>query len=178
MRKKWPRVLMAGMLVAVGGLYPLLAAPAHRIDKVHYALIRNGMTLEEVESILGAPPGNYDWAVPTGEGEILIYSGSPPKRSTEYFEDTPSGKRRTAHYSANGFFWHLSSGKLTKSSYTDVIWSKFVDPDLPLVTSKSWTSRHGHCTVWFDPEERVAYKNLLGSRIEPPWHNWRRWFLW
>ena len=59
---RWPRRLIALFLVGVLGLYPLLAPPPHRIDKAHCDLIKEGMTKDEVESIFGAPPGEYDFA--------------------------------------------------------------------------------------------------------------------
>jgi hypothetical protein len=37
-----------------------LFAPRHHIDREHFALIQEGMTEAQVESIVGAPAGNYD----------------------------------------------------------------------------------------------------------------------
>ena len=60
--RKWARLLTAGILVALAGLYPLLAPPPHRIDQAHFERITNGMTREQVESMFGVPAGEYDWA--------------------------------------------------------------------------------------------------------------------
>ena len=41
----------------------------------------------------------------------------------------------------------------------------------------SWISHHGVGTVWFDEQWRVTGKSSWGeTSIEPPWHNWRKWF--
>jgi transcriptional regulator with XRE-family HTH domain len=51
-------------------LYPLLAPRAHRIDQAHFERIAKGMTREQVESIFGAAPGEYDWAEPD---QVAVY---------------------------------------------------------------------------------------------------------
>jgi hypothetical protein len=53
--------------VAVAGVAGFcLLGPRHHIDREHFDLIKEGMTEVEVESILGAPAGNYDGFVETG----------------------------------------------------------------------------------------------------------------
>lgn len=64
MKRRCGRALLFALLVTILFFYPMLAPPVHRIDSDHYALIRNGMSLDEVELILGVPAGRYDWALP------------------------------------------------------------------------------------------------------------------
>jgi len=65
---RWRRRLIALSLISLLGLYPLLAPPPHRIDQAHCDLIKEGMTKDEVESIFGVPPGEYDFAEQTFSG--------------------------------------------------------------------------------------------------------------
>jgi hypothetical protein len=59
MRRFWKLALLAMLLVGITFFYPLLAPIHHRIEPAHFQLIRDGMTLQQVEAILGAPPGEY-----------------------------------------------------------------------------------------------------------------------
>jgi hypothetical protein len=58
-------ILLLGLLAVVlfavgaGGLLLLERTPQHRINEEGFAEIREGMTLAEVEVILGVPPGHY-----------------------------------------------------------------------------------------------------------------------
>src|SRR5882724_1665622 len=62
MKCRFGRGLLVALLLMILFFYPMLASPVHRIDSDHF--IRNGMSLDEVELILGVPAGHYDWAVP------------------------------------------------------------------------------------------------------------------
>jgi hypothetical protein len=56
------RLLLVGLVAAVllaGGLFLRLAYPRHDISPEGYERIDVGMTLEEVEAILGGPPGDH-----------------------------------------------------------------------------------------------------------------------
>ena len=64
MKCRFGRGLLLALLLMILFFYPMLAPPVHRIDADHFALIHNGMSLDEVELILGVPAGHYDWAVP------------------------------------------------------------------------------------------------------------------
>src|SRR5882672_2689865 len=115
--------LVLALLLIILFFYPMLAPPVHRIDADHYALIRNGMSLDEVELVFGVPAGHYDWAV---------------RKNPRLFV-------------------------------------------APMITNEvrqvSWISRHGVGTVWFDEQMRVVGKSSWGeTSVEPPWHNWRKWF--
>src|SRR5262245_24874963 len=60
------KIVLVGAVVAVSFLYPLLAPTAHRIDRAHFDLIKDGLTRTDVEAIFGVPPGEYDWAEQDG----------------------------------------------------------------------------------------------------------------
>ncbi len=62
MCRLWSRLILVGLILSITFLYPLLAPPAHRIDKAHFEMIQPGMTRAEVEAIFGVPPGEYNWA--------------------------------------------------------------------------------------------------------------------
>src|SRR5437870_2426231 len=51
--------LLATLLVGIAFFYPLLAPIRHRIDPDHFKSIRDGMSLPQVEAIIGVPPGEY-----------------------------------------------------------------------------------------------------------------------
>jgi hypothetical protein len=60
----WRRVLLIlgalGLLAVVGVLVLVwLPRPGDRITRETFEQIRDGMTLDEVEAIIGAPPGEY-----------------------------------------------------------------------------------------------------------------------
>jgi hypothetical protein len=77
MRKR-PLLLCLALLALVGlsgGLLVLLTHPRHRINQESYERIKEGMTLEEVEAILGGPPGNYT----RGRYGMLPYLALPLK---------------------------------------------------------------------------------------------------
>ena len=52
MKRRFGRGLLVALLLMILFFYPMLAPPVHRIDADHYALIRNGMSLDEVERTL------------------------------------------------------------------------------------------------------------------------------
>ena len=64
MRRYLKHGVPVGLFLLVTLFYPLLAPTPHRIDEAHFKQIRIGMTLEEVASIFGAPPGKYDGRFP------------------------------------------------------------------------------------------------------------------
>jgi len=80
------RSLVLGLpfLLAIGAFMSYLIRPGAHIDRAHYEQIKPGMTLAEVEAIIGAPPGKhggYDlnayfwsWEL-TPDGGIKFYPG-------------------------------------------------------------------------------------------------------
>ena len=148
--RRCTRWSIAVIVVGLLGLYPLLAPPAHRIDKEHFELIQEGMTLAKVESIFGQPAGNYDWAI-TEEWVVWSVAFSPDGRRIA----TAPARWKQGRYVTTLFL--DTSGRST---------------------TKTWTGRHGTCTISFDDELRVTGKMGWGeSRVEPPWQKWwKQWF--
>jgi hypothetical protein len=65
------RLLLLGgviLFLAVGVLIWCLTRPNPQIDRERFGQLKDGMTLAEVEAILGAPPGNYGGGDPNGYG--------------------------------------------------------------------------------------------------------------
>jgi hypothetical protein len=173
--RKWARLLVAGFIVTLLGLYPLLAPPIHRIDKDHAELIKQGMTYAEVESVFGQPPGNYDWAV-ADEANIWVWdvaTGAKLRGLNSYSTLVIDG------FSSDSSLWGeaatitLPSRTKTRTYTTWLLGARFG------VNAKSWTSRHGTCTIFFDEELRVtgSMTDWGHTRVEPPWLKWRqKWF--
>jgi hypothetical protein len=162
MKCRFGRGSLVALLLMILLFYPMLAPPVHRIDADHFALICNGMSLDEVERILGVPAGNYDWAVP--KPPSVYHVGLLVTSTTSYaltIDERPVSATtfvRTADFDKDGML------------------------DLVIIDSRfdrqaSWISRHGAGTIWFDEQWRVTGKGGWGeTSLEPPWHNWRKWF--
>jgi hypothetical protein len=167
--RKWQRLSIAGLLICLLGLYPLLAPPAHRIDQDHFDLIHNGMTLGEVESIFGQPAGNYDWAVAEGANVwFLDFAGA------NFTLDVSGGRRLlplgtlSVDFDGDGFLdLHVAK---SQGGLRTVVWSDLTGS---CRAAKTWTSRHGTCTIAFDQHGRVSGNAGWGeSRVLPPWQTW------
>jgi hypothetical protein len=143
------RAAILVLLVLITLFFPLLAPPAHRIDDTHFALIQEGMTEAEVEAILGAPAGNYDWAVQDEASRFRMF-------------------RVTLAYSS---YQHRIAAaervlKVPASLRVDVSGQK-----------KIWISRHGAFYAALDQQGKVLFKGNPGkTRIDPPWQRWWRKF--
>jgi hypothetical protein len=90
MRDHWRYIWMIGVTLFVGvGMVALLIALLHRrFQPENQTAIRPGMTLQQVEDLLGGPPGDYGWfwfgsSMMTMEGAVV------PPGSTEmvWFND-------------------------------------------------------------------------------------------
>lgn len=67
--------------------------------------------------------------------------------------------------------WDLSNVNVSPFVANSVVTVDYVAPN-----SRTWTSRHGAATIHFDQHNRVISKSAWGeTRLEPPWHNWRKW---
>ena len=171
----WLRLPIAGLLALLLGFYPLLAPPAHRIDKDHFELIQKGMTLAEVEAIFCQPPGNYNWAVADGATIWLWDAATGNKIETGAAGNIPKYQTIVVDAFSGDALWSdvvaVASSKTTKTRY-------FTTLMVAVANTKTWTSRHGTCTIWFDENSRVSGKtDWEKSRVEPPWSKWwKKWF--
>lgn len=171
--RNWQRLSIAGVLICLLGLYPLLAPPAHRIDKDHFELIQNGMTLAEVESIFGQPAGNYDWAV-ADQSQVWFFDFAVAQKPwVGGGNNLQSGAvvvNEVTFDLTGQQAWVAGAAKLSKPRI--LIWTELVG-HVQSTHSKNWTSRHGACTIGFDRNGRVGYKTHWGdSRVVPPWLAW------
>jgi hypothetical protein len=160
MKCRFGRGLLVALLLTILFFYPLQAPPPHRIDADHYALIRNGMSLDEVELILGVPAGRYDWAVPKSPSIVIWDSFST--------DNVPT---------ISGIVDARSASPTTFVSAVDFDYADVVFSGSRVGRQVRWIGRHGAGTIWFDDQWRVVGKSGWGeTNLEPPWHNWRNWF--
>jgi len=168
--RKWRRLSIAGLLVCLLGLYPLLAPPAHRIDKEHFDLIRNGMTLAEVKSIFGQSAGNYDWAV-TDDARTWSFTVT----NLNVLAATSDIQAEVAvlnelNVDLLAQIETINIAKLSKPR--TVVWTT-LSRQIRSSDTQAWISRHGAGAVWFDRDGRVSHKSDWGeSRVVPPWQAW------
>ena len=102
----------------------------------------------------GQSPGEYDWAVAEDPGVWLWnFAGTNQKVWTSA---AISADSNTATAESLG----VALAAATTSKATKV---RYVTTKLFLGTrinvNRSWTSRHGACTIWFDDNFRVAGKS-------------------
>jgi hypothetical protein len=170
MKRRCSRGLLVALLLMILFFFPMLAPPVHRIDSDHFALIRNGMSLDEVELILGVPAGRYDWAVPKSRSIVIWDSFST--------DNVPNFTLTSTTFPLTIDASQVSATAIV----TAVDFDSDGMPDLVIAGSRvgrqvRWISRHGAGTIWFDEQRRVIGKSSWGeTSIEPPWHNWRKWF--
>ena len=162
--------LPVGLLLLVTFFYPMLAPTAHRIDEAHFEQISVGMTLEEVESRFGTPAGSYDWAVAKDPSIVFwdVATGLVVNEGQTISSVTVNPAADDA------IVWEFRSAQRSQKLYTSLVTSFTLQHRSSI--SRTWTSRHGTCTIYFDEHNRVTCKTGWGeSRLEPPWHNWRKW---
>jgi hypothetical protein len=160
--RKWSRLLIAGIVVSLLGLYPLLAPTPHRIDEAHFDQIQ-----------FGAPAGNYDWAV-AKDPAIVLWDVSTGLIINEVYLT-----RKVSSVTINRALDDATAWDITFAQPFQEL-SANID-NLTVIriarTSRTWTSRHGTGTIHFDQHNRVTGKSGWGeTRLEPPWHSWRKWF--
>jgi hypothetical protein len=82
------RRLLLGVLGAVAlvacGLFAWLLLPRPGVTRANYERIQEGMTLPEVEGILGGLPGNYS-RFPDNEASLWALDWADPELSLHYF---------------------------------------------------------------------------------------------
>jgi hypothetical protein len=157
MKRRLSRGLLAIFVVSVTFLYPLLAPLPHRIDEQHFKLIQNGMSCAEVENILGAPPGEYDWMEFDGEAF--------QKRKLEWIFTLAS--------SESNLDLTVGSRVIRKiySSNGGVIGVVTIVPDKSKV--KQWTARFGSIEIEFSNNDKVLVGTFRRDvRLVTPWNRW------
>ena len=160
MRRRLARALLILLIGSVTVLYPLLAPPAHRIDKEHFDKIVRGMTKEQVETILGVPPGQYDWAEPDPSAVSSISFFVTAANAAGVSLETMMPRRQVLALNAGS----LDPRIIHEWAALSVSW----------VQTSTWTSRHGSFRVHFDSVNRVISTDVQEVRIVPPWQRWWR----
>ena len=90
-------------LIALLGFFTFLwlTMPSHRIDKASFDKIANGMSLQEVESLLRCPPGKH--CSNSAMVELTLPDGSKGGMAVnELFDDTDIGVRTFIWAGDNG----------------------------------------------------------------------------
>ena len=151
------RLLVLGLTALVAGFYPLVAPLAHRIDQAHFDLIQDGMTRAEVEAILGAGSGKYDWAEVDHTDSLW---------SIQFLRLA----LRAASEDVKFVYVDLSGDVDVSSAIpVSINWRPLAD------TTEQWVSRHGAFTLHFDGQVRViSRRGPEAVRIEAPWQRWWR----
>jgi hypothetical protein len=83
-RRLWVLLMAVGAGLAVLPIlwYALSLRPG--VTQANYQRIREGMTLQEVESLLGGPPGNYS-RIPDKEAGLWTIDPSRPDLDRQFF---------------------------------------------------------------------------------------------
>jgi hypothetical protein len=181
---RWSRLILVVLIASFTLLYPLLAPPAHRIDKAHFAMIRPGMTRAEVESIFGVPSGEYDWAEAQGASWVFLFSGSTLRQAVVDLDGdvgvdvvvAKSAHQKVVHDLCDGPLDLFLNSPMLKNG--DGSWAEVTAQVWPPRGGviETWTSRHGHFGVWFDTEGRVLLMSAPEeAKVIPPWERVRRW---
>src|SRR5580765_8262874 len=78
--RKWVLLgLLACVLVAALALVPSSSRPRHRINPETFARITTGMTLAEVQEMMGVPPGDYTTRPSVHPVDLFgSFTGKPP----------------------------------------------------------------------------------------------------
>lgn len=173
MRRFCKRGSPVGLFLLITFFYPLLAPPAHRIDEAHFEQITVGMSLEDVESRFGAPAGSYDWAVPDNAISFFPPALALIVRAPSRIHTSIVSEVVVARASNDAMVCVLSNSQPSQLNVNRVV----LTVNYLASNSRTWTSRHGTCTIHFDENNRVVVKSGWGkTHLEPPWHNWRNWF--
>jgi hypothetical protein len=158
--KRFRRPLLSVALALVTLFFPLLTCP-HRIDEAHHELIRTGMTEAEVEAIFGAPAGNYDWAV----AERLRYRYMITAIQAHNLQVLNQVVNVNEAVAPNFVTVNELIGATRPQPMS--IWLDYSDH------MRTWTSRHGSFTLWFDDHGKVTSTgHRVDVRFEMPWQRW------
>ena len=138
-------------------------------------MIVQGLTRAQVESVLGVPAGNYDWAE---SDRVLLWSEVTFLSGSTIINEVPllGMEKRTAEVliGSSGSSRPALQGAIANavSGSTVRIWG------FGSHSQATWTGRHGALTVWFDDQERVISTSFSPDvKIVPPWKKWRKHWL-
>jgi hypothetical protein len=149
-------------IVASVGLF-LLLRPRPQFGPNQFELLHEGMTLSEVVTVLGYPPGDYrpaiwsqpDWFVSPSDiiGLPLVERGQPLRELD----------------------------KLERQDFSDWIDAGRPEPEPPLRScNMCWWGQQYGIVVGIDPNGHVIYYSLLEMLRPRPPHNawlWLRWWI-
>jgi hypothetical protein len=137
MPKRRTLVFIALAIIAIGvGIY-LCWPRSPRFTEEQFARIHNGMTLAEVEAVLGCPPGNY-----SADGQLLILveietakPGQVAAFGRQWACDLPGGNRKLNEQPALGVSVHFNAdGRVTDK---DRVFYMYIPPTL-LERLRTW----------------------------------------
>ena len=151
MKRRCGRGLVIILLAAITLFFPLLVS-RHRIDEAHRDLIREGMTVAEVEDIFGAPPGAYDWAVADNDPAV-----------------------QWAIYKAYMYLARDERQKADGKPAVLVVGSRHREHESLALSDhmQTWTSRHGSVTIGFNDSGRLTWVGgWHTTHVQPPWQRW------
>jgi hypothetical protein len=83
-RRLWILLVAAGAGLAVLPLLWCASSLRPGLTRANYERIREGMTRQEVESLLGGPPGNYS-RIPDKEAGLWTIDPSRPDLNRQFF---------------------------------------------------------------------------------------------
>jgi hypothetical protein len=83
-RRLWMLLMAVGAGLAVLPIPWYAVSPRSGVTQANYERIREGMTLPEVENLLGGPPGNYS-RIPDKEAGLWTIDPSRPDLNRQFF---------------------------------------------------------------------------------------------
>jgi hypothetical protein len=102
-RRLLPLVVPAVLALLFGLMLLLLPAPPQHVSRADFDRIQAGMSLADVEVLLGGPPGDYR----TVEVDLDVSGGSPEFHNVMSAPEVLLGKRRFRHE-----WWQGNSGNV------------------------------------------------------------------
>src|SRR5262245_13437711 len=83
-RRLWRQLMAVGAGLAVLPLLGYAFSVRPGLTQANYGRIREGMTLQEVENLLGGPPGNYS-RIPDKEAGLWTIDPNRPDLNRQFF---------------------------------------------------------------------------------------------
>jgi hypothetical protein len=121
-RRRLPLVGLGAVALLAGGLFAWLGLPRPGVTRANYERIQEGMTLPEVESILGGPPGNYS-RLPDNEAGLWAIDFADPELGPQYFR----GREAWVGGELAVAVWLNDQGRVRRKAAFDVPEPTFLD---------------------------------------------------